>query len=462
MKKIIYFFVTLAVLGFSACSNDDDKISLPDISVNFDGSQSGIGIDSVSGKIIVNLSRQATIDLNVNINIAASDSIVYGTDYKTTPLATAKVLSLNIPAGSLSGSITIEKLNKKKLSVADSLVFTIASISSTNGIEIGSKNRSVFYFGEISSKGDLLTLNGRNGDNIYQNSVYVDFSSNSQAAVNRESWVLGFYSGNEYRVVLNSANQTTVISTGKTDITAVSLEDANSVINIGAASTALAIPSTSVDAYDGSLSGTAIAEISAIDTDNKVYLVTYDNHKSPRDLWYKVKINRSANGGYSVQYALVNDTNIKTTEISKNTAYNFSFLSLDNASTVNVEPEALKWDIMWSFYTINAGRPYFAQDIIVTNNIAGAQAAQVKTTSTLNYANFSKSDLSSITLSSNRLAIGSSWRAVVGPSLGVYTDRFYVVKDPNGSYYKLRFLKMGIGNDGGERGRPVIEYSLLK
>jgi hypothetical protein len=45
---------------------------------------------------------------------------------------------------------------------------------------------------------------------------------------------------------------------------------------------------------------------------------------------------------------------------------------------------------------------------------------------------------------------------------GVKTDRFYVLKDSYGNYYKLRFTKFGTGTDGTERGRPEIEYALLK
>jgi hypothetical protein len=37
-----------------------------------------------------------------------------------------------------------------------------------------------------------------------------------------------------------------------------------------------------------------------------------------------------------------------------------------------------------------------------------------------------------------------------------------VVKDPAGNYYKLKFVSMGVGGDGGVRGNPVVEYKLVK
>jgi hypothetical protein len=59
--------------------------------------------------------------------------------------------------------------------------------------------------------------------------------------------------------------------------------------------------------------------------------------------------------------------------------------------------------------------------------------------------------------------IGSKWRTTApGGTTGIKRDRFYVVKDPLGNVYKLKFVSMGLGADGGERGKPVVEYKLVK
>ena len=57
--------------------------------------------------------------------------------------------------------------------------------------------------------------------------------------------------------------------------------------------------------------------------------------------------------------------------------------------------------------------------------------------------------------------IGSNWRNGGGPGTlpSVRTDRFYVIKDVVGNYYKIRFLAMT--NDAGVRGNPVVEYAIL-
>lgn len=47
------------------------------------------------------------------------------------------------------------------------------------------------------------------------------------------------------------------------------------------------------------------------------------------------------------------------------------------------------------------------------------------------------------------------------PATGARLDRFYVIKDPNGNYYKLKCLAMGIGSDGGTRGKPEFKFERI-
>lgn len=472
MRKSLFLFATLALLGFSACSDDDDKVSLPDITVNFASTEVGLSDDNIA-EVSVILSRNTDVNLDVTVDLATVEGAVYDTDFTTNPASTANTITITIPAGSSTASIVVEKNSASSVDGADYVTFKLSPSFATTGFVLGDKTSSTVYFGPLFSKGDQMTLNGRVGDDTYHNSVYVDFSRNSQVAVDRKSWNLGFYNGAEYRVYLNAAYATTAISTGKTDINAVTLADAEASYDIGGNfyMTAAGLRGDIVDSFDGVLTGTAFAEISANENENMVYFVAPADSKSSRDLWYKVKVNRSANGGYSVQYTTVGGTEIKTVEIAKNSAYNLSFLSFESATTTSVEPEAKKWDILWSYYTANRfnstgydGTAYFLQDAIVLNNLGGVEAAEVFT-STVSYDNIKKGDLASLTFASDRMTIGDTWRSTSnfgGGTLGIYTDRFYVVKDADGNNYKLRFLKMGLNNDGGERGRPVIEYALIE
>ena len=73
----------------------------------------------------------------------------------------------------------------------------------------------------------------------------------------------------------------------------------------------------------------------------------------------------------------------------------------------------------------------------------------------------SVSDLSCRTIP-NACVVSAALAAMPGvENPGVKADRFFVIKDCAENYYKLRFLKFGSGDDG-ERGRPQLEYELLK
>lgn len=321
-----------------------------------------------------------------------------------------------------------------------------------------------------ASDGSTLTLNGLIGTEAGSsagNSVYVDFSTDKQVAINRASWDLGFYGGEEFRVILNhSVGATAIVLDSKTDLNQVTAQDTIAL----ATSAALALGQGAggfglVDAVEGSkatyLNGTVIKEVSATEANNKVYIVNRGSSGVTGNRgWQKIRVLRNGNG-YTLQYAKINETTFKTLSITKDANYNFKAISFVNGA-VNVEPQNADWDILWSLSTYKASAtiPYTFSDFVILNFLAGAQAAEVLT-STVSYADFKESNLAAVTFKSERDVIAGNWRITSGTPLGVKTDRFYLVKDGSGNVYKLKFNSF-ISNDGGERGKPVIEYKLVK
>ena len=114
------------------------------------------------------------------------------------------------------------------------------------------------------------TLGGPNE----QNQVYIDLSTSNQTAVQRDTWDLGFSTGSDFRVIINGSIKMAVKQLNTTDITAVQTED--SAVSVGfstPASLGYVDNPTGILQGAGSGVGTAIAEISSIEADNKVYLV---------------------------------------------------------------------------------------------------------------------------------------------------------------------------------------------
>ena len=315
------------------------------------------------------------------------------------------------------------------------------------------------------SEGSQLKLEGGGGTGA-PNAVYVDFSADKQTAVPRTSWTLGFYSGADYRVILNYTASTSAVALNKTDISQVGLGDSTGIsLALGQGLGTMAM----VDDIYGDLSKTVIAAVSATDADNKVYLLKPETATaSDPATWYKIRVSRNGNG-YRLQFAKLGASAIQTADISKSAEYNFTFYSLESAKTVSVEPKKTAWDMQWSYGVYFAGGgtaiiPYLYSDFVYTNREAGVQAAEATTADGFNYDSFALSDVNNARLvySSQRDAVGSKWRVTSGATVGIKTDRFYVVKDPAGNYYKLKFISAGIGQDGGQRGYPEIAYKLVK
>jgi len=312
------------------------------------------------------------------------------------------------------------------------------------------------------SDGSTLTLNGKTAESNYTNIVYVDFSADKQTSVDRKSFNIGLTSDSKFRVVLNSSYQTTATATSKTDITAVTLADPGTIVELNHDITNPLTVSL-VDYWDGDITKTAFAEVSAADVDNKVYLLSFEGNKD-KDKWFKIKVTRNSTG-YKIQYARLNETAIKTLDVPKSSDHNLVFVSLENNKIVQAEPVKAAWDISWSYSTYNSGlgSPYWFQDYVAINNLGNVTAAKISTT-TKAYASFMESDIAGLTFSASRDVIGSSWRtspSQAGVGGGVKADVFYVIKDGADNIYKLKFNSY-ISGDGGERGKPVIEYKLVK
>ncbi|KAA6432639.1 hypothetical protein FEM33_23230 [Dyadobacter flavalbus] len=457
MKKISkYLLASFLLFSINACN--DDEPPLPDNFAGFEAKDQGFDNSKTETEVRVTLSRAETAPVAVKVNLIPS-KLTYGTDFTTDPAATGNSLDLSIPAGATSVSFKVKKV-VTSLNGDENILFKIATVAAP--AVAGANNELKLSFSAITSTGSTATLNGKVGDVTYANSVYFDLSGNSQTGVDRKSWNLGFYSGPDFRVILNPACQSTAIATSKTDFSAVTLADSAGVkLNHDPSDTASV---HIVDDWTGNITKTVIAAVSATDAENKVYLYSYEGNKSA-DKWFKVKISRNGEG-YKVQYARLGSTAIKTLDVAKNADFNFAFASLETDKVVPVEPRTRSWDFSWSYSTYNSGlnTPYWVQDYVGINHLGGVEAAQVMT-ATVSYADFKESSIAATTFLKTGDVIGTKWRATAAPGsttpAGVKTDRFYVIKDAAGNVYKLRFISY-TSTDGGERGKPKLEYELVK
>jgi len=330
------------------------------------------------------------------------------------------------------------------------------------------------------------------------NQIWFDLSENQFIKTKRTDWDFAFYSGSAFKVMLNSSIQMAATEIpGATDI--------NSVTSASVASlqplVQVANFSASNEAYIDDVAGnfpsgyTAIGEVKSLEADNRVYLVnmgkdvyhgtvalgavTYNG--DPRG-WMKIQVVRSGEG-YKIKYAQLDDTAHKEFTVAKNQSYSYSFLTLNHlavqpaqrvAQQVFIQPEKKKWDLCFSvgLNIIPGTGSYIYADFIHHNNVGNVGVYEVKVaapeTGVSAYNKFEAANIDqSKFIYNDQRVLGANWRSTAGANgPEVYGDRFYVVKDADGYYFKLRFTRLTKAmNDSegqaGERGYPSFEFKPL-
>lgn len=325
------------------------------------------------------------------------------------------------------------------------------------------------YHGTIMSSGE-------EADPTFRHQVWFDLSSGTAKATERNVWDLGFYSGDEFRVILNtSLLMAAAPIEGVTELEQVNSEMVEELKNFVRVADFNTDNSIYVDKLNGDYlnDGTVIEEISANPDDNKVYLLNLGRRNFTGNTlpdtaypaggtrgWKKIKILREGSNAYRIQYAGLDETTHHEFVIQKDPAYNFTFFSVQNETIAEAEPMKQNWDFCYTVFTnvVEGAGTYIFSDYIMTNNLAGTGAYRVMIQGgddpEIVFNDFKRQDIDeSKFIFNDHTTIGDSWRDVFS---NVYSNRFYVLKDPDGKYFKLRFIRFK--DDAGYRGFMQFEF----
>lgn len=169
---------------------------------------------------------------------------------------------------------------------------------------------------------------------------------------------------------------------------------------------------------------------------------------------YKKFICESYLGAYSIKYASWDSDNSvweadKTASISNanNTAHNYNYFSLKTDQEVVAEPEATKWDFVFTkYYTDVSDGQGGTVKYPVTGVLIGDDVTVAKATD---------DDTSNLTYSSEIKTIGYQWKGLT-PSFQweVHSNQKFYIKYEDGTIYKLYFT----GFDGSSTGNLEFKF----
>jgi len=315
------------------------------------------------------------------------------------------------------------------------------------------------------------------------NQVWYDLSSGQKTQNRRTDWDLAFYAGDQFKVIINSSvmmaagkipNATDISQVKESDVT--ELKKKVQVANFDPQNT------TFIDDVKGHFPTgyTAISEIAINDSDNAVYLINMGKNVYEGSVpigsvvtggtergWMKLQITRAGNSAYKIKYGEISSTELKEYTVNKKPDYNFNYFSLINNKEIMIQPLKEKWDLCFTVFTnvIEGAGTYIYADFVTDNIVGGSASYQVDIPANVSaseyYNNFKLADIETSKFNfTDQRTIGANWRNPVGTNgLETYGDRFYIIKDPEGFYFKLKFLRMT--NEKGVRGHPQFEYQPL-
>lgn len=510
MKKLL-FYTLASLLVLSSCK-DDDTEELIDFTVAFSTDTVSLSEEDSTKEIILNYSRAAAESGTITVNFNGENA-VYGTDFTTTPAGDSGAISIPVAVGDMSTTLTFNKLLDPVEGTTKLVSFSISSFSDTSWKNGATASASV-SFTPIASLGGVIDV--ESGGSNEPNQVYIDLSTGQQTAVKRDAWEIAFHNGTENRVFLNSSLLVSAAELpGYTDINAVNStttfsspmdlqilnfttyqSDPIAVSNVTDLTAGLAVGYSQygnlgenivfTDSQSGNLEDTAFAEISTTASENNVYIVSLGAAiptesaelgavKTTGDDRGLLKVRVLSDGNsYTLQYAELDATTFTEVTINKDDSKVLSAFSLTTGAEVAVEPVKDQWDLnvtgvfsYYGFYTgIVAGVTF--SDYAVHNTLGGVGLYQVTTYETVegvvntfdvpSYSDFARGDVDdSSFVNDDKSIIGSGWRNAFSGTLK--DDRYYVLKDAGGNYYKINFTAFLSAE--GERGYPQFVYERL-
>ena len=297
------------------------------------------------------------------------------------------------------------------------------------------------------------------GDDYDQQVFYSLIDTTIVSSNSYKDWSLGFYSGSDASYIrLNAAANMWVIKTGSSNFD----------------QTFSATYSEADKRFDGTHTW---EDNLAIDMYMNIGVST-DTIFNPEEV-YLIHPGIDANGGeigsykkfmflglyydsYLIKYANLDGSDMHKVLIPKNENFNFVSYSLSSHSLVNIEPDKLTWDLLFSRYSDTVYTTDLSDFLIgyaVTGAYLNLNSVEAYLEEDISFEDIDMSTVDMTRLSSQLNVIGHDWKRFTDQYY-ILPNKSYIVKDREGRLFKLRFLSF-YDDQSGQKGDPSFEFELL-
>ena len=285
-------------------------------------------------------------------------------------------------------------------------------------------------------------------DASYKYQVYYNLKTNTVIGQNLKTiWDIGLETSPAgYHIVLNASKSMFALNTGKTDFASVSYTDTSGFgVN------------RKWDEASGNMDSTAIGDWRGT---NKVFIIDRGfNEKGQGQGYEKLQLLSVNDNAYTMHFAALNGTGDTTITVTKDSAFNLSFISFSTKQQLQVEPPKANWDLAFSQYTYIFYDQVPVLPYLVTGCLLNRYNTEAAPDTNNRFTQLTYSDVSNYILSRDISTIGYQWKTFNGSSYTVNTNYSYIIRSAEGIYYKLRFT--GFYNNAGAKGNPKWEYQRL-
>lgn len=159
--------------------------------------------------------------------------------------------------------------------------------------------------------------------------------------------------------------------------------------------------------------------------------------------YQKLWIKELASGTYTFRHASLDNSVDQTHTLSKSSfqGKNFGYFDLQNQSSLDREPAASDWDLLFTQYTAFLPVPYNVSGVLQNKQVDVAEAYPVNAPS-------SYKDTAAHPFRSRINTIGYDWKSFTGSGYSIQDSLVYFVQKGSGDIWKMVFTDFGGSSTG--------------